>query len=163
MDGYLANRDRSLQWLFDTAGGEEANTDQFLADVDTAVMGRKTYEETKQIMADEPMFPGKQNIVLSSTRTGDVEDATFHNGDVVSLVRQLREQDGQNIWIVGGGKIVTELLQADLIDDWWIQIAPVVLGSGIRLFPEGDYFQRFKLVDVTHYDQLAEVRYTRLD
>ncbi len=161
LDGYLATPQHDLQWLFDTAGGDKANTDQFLNQVDTTIMGRKTYEVTKKAMHDEPLFPDKTNYVLSRTRQGKEEDAIYKSVAPVNLVQQLLKQPGGNIWIVGGGQIVTDLVAEDLIDEWWIQIAPVLLGRGIRLFSDGDYATRLKLIGVNHYDQLAELHLQR--
>ncbi|GEL14821.1 dihydrofolate reductase family protein [Pediococcus cellicola] len=161
LDGYLATPQHDLQWLFDTAGGDKANSDHFFKQVDTTIMGRKTYEVTKNTMGDELLFPDKTNYVLSRTREGQTRDATYMNQSPVDLVRHLQAQSGGNIWIVGGGQIVTDLVAEDLIDEWWIQIAPVLLGKGIRLFPEGDYERRLELIDVTHYDQLAELHLKR--
>ncbi|GEN94508.1 dihydrofolate reductase family protein [Pediococcus ethanolidurans] len=161
LDGYLATAQHDLQWLFDTAGGDKANSDQFFKQVDTTIMGRKTYEVTKNTMGDELLFPDKTNYVLSRTREGQTRDATYMNQSPVDLVRHLQAQSGGNIWIVGGGQIVTDLVAEDLIDEWWIQIAPVLLGKGIRLFPEGDCMTGLNLKAVARYDQLAELYFKR--
>ncbi|KIS03307.1 dihydrofolate reductase family protein [Paucilactobacillus wasatchensis] len=157
LDGYLATKNHNLQWLLDTAGGEVAGTDHFFEQIDTSIMGRKTYDVSKQIANDELLFPDKNNYVLSKTRQGTEADATYYDGSATKLVRALLQQSGGNIWIVGGGKIVTELLAENLIDEWWIQLAPVLLGEGIRLFPSGDYLDRLKLLGVKQYNQLAEL------
>ncbi|WPC17276.1 dihydrofolate reductase family protein [Pediococcus inopinatus] len=157
LDGYLATKKHDLQWLFDTAGGEEANTDQFLQQVDTTVMGRKTYDVTKKTMGNKLLFPDKTNFVLSRTRQGQETDAVYTKHSPVELVRQLQAKPGGNIWIVGGGQIVADLLAEDLIDEWWIQIAPVLLGEGIRLFPNGNYATCLNLEEVVQYNQLAEL------
>ncbi|MFD1465100.1 dihydrofolate reductase family protein [Lapidilactobacillus mulanensis] len=158
LDGYLATTDHNLQWLLETAGGESANSEQFFQQVDTSVMGRKTYEVSKRLAeTDSALFPSMTNYVLSRTRHGGEKDARYYDGSPVQLVRELLTQSGGNIWIVGGGQVVADLVAADLIDEWWIQIAPVLLGSGIQLFPEGDYATRLELVAVSKYDQLAEL------
>lgn len=161
LDGYLATTDHDLQWLMKTEGGEDANSDRFFKQIDTTIMGRKTYDVSKSLMGDELFFPDKDNYVLSRTRRGHEEDVTYYDGSPVELVHNLQKQAGGNIWIVGGGQLVTDLVAADLIDEWWIQIAPVLLGDGIRLFKKGDYATRLKLLDVNRYDQLAELHLRR--
>ncbi|MDV7718691.1 dihydrofolate reductase [Pediococcus ethanolidurans] len=161
LDGYLATPQHDLQWLFDTAGGDEANTNQFLKQVDTTIMGRKTYEVTKKTMGNELLFPDKMNYVLSRTHEGQTGDATYVNQSPVDLVRHLQTLSGSNIWIVGGGQVVTDLVAENLIDEWWIQVASVLLGKGIRLFPEGNYMTRLDLMEVVRYDQLAELHFKR--
>lgn len=50
---------------------------------------------------------------------------------------------------------------ADLIDEWWIQIAPVLLGNGKRLFEQSDYQTRLELIDITQMKQLTELHFRR--
>lgn len=157
LDGYLANEKHDLQWLLDTQGGDKANTEKFLKQVDTTIMGRKTYDVSKGLMNGALQFPDKTNYVLSRTKHGEVADAKYVQESPMQLVQELLAQSGGNIWIEGGGQLVVDLLENDLIDEWWIQIAPVLLGKGIRLFPNGDYSTHLKLLDVNRYDQLAEV------
>lgn len=161
LDGYLATVDHDLQWLLDTAGGASANSERFFDQIDTTIMGRRTYDITKKMLDGAPFFPAKTNYVLSKTRQGSESDAIYYQTSPVELVRDLLQQPGGNIWVVGGGQIVADLLAEDLIDEWWIQIAPVLLGAGVRLFPNGDYATRLKLVAVTRYDQLAELHLQR--
>ncbi|PIO83335.1 dihydrofolate reductase [Loigolactobacillus backii] len=161
LDGYLATKENNMQWLFDTAGGESANTAEFMAQIDTTIMGRKTYAITKKLMNNAPLFPDKTNYVLSRTRQGKETDAIYTHESPVTLVKQLRQRAGANIWIIGGGQIVAELVAADLIDAWWIQIAPVLLGDGIPLFPKGDYGTRLDVVAVKQYEQLMELQLRR--
>lgn len=161
LDGYLATTDHDLQWLLNTAGGESANSAGFFNQIDTTIMGRKTYDITKKMMHEGPFFPDKTNYVLSKTRRKSKNDAIYYQASPAKLVRDLLQRPGRNIWIVGGGQIVADLLAEDLIDEWWIQIAPVLLGAGIRLFPDGDYQAHLKLLEVTRYDQLAELHLQR--
>ena len=161
LDGYLATTKHNLQWLLDTPGGDKANSELFFDQIDTTIMGRKTYDVSKELMNNEPFYPDKTNYVLSNNRHGREADAIYYNNSPVKLVQDLLDQSGGNIWIVGGGQIVTDLLAANLIDEWWIQIAPVILGDGIRLFANGDYSTRLELLNVNQYDQLAELHLRR--
>jgi len=164
IDGYLATKDNRLDWLFQTGGADQAPTADFMQAIDTAIMGRHTYEYTMEQTTDQlinPYNPQTQSIVMTSQPTENTEHATFTNADVTTLVSQLKEKPGENIWIVGGSGVLMPLLTADLIDDLYIQIAPVLLGNGIPLFTAVDYSRRFELVATNHYGQLAEVHYQR--
>ena len=55
----------------------------------------------------------------------------------------------------------TPLLEADLIDEWYVQIAPVLLGTGKRLFEPGEYTTRLQFVDMTQMGELVEIHYQR--
>ena len=75
--------------------------------------------------------------------------------------KNFKKNEGKDIWIVGGGGLFSELIEADLIDEYWIQIAPVLLGKGKRLFEEGNYRQRLKFVETTHMGELTELHFKR--
>lgn len=62
--------------------------------------------------------------------------APYQSGDVATLVRDLQAQPDGGIWIVGGGW-VKALLEADLIDEWWVQVVPVLLGMASACLNQG--------------------------
>lgn len=156
LDGFLSTKTDDLQWLFDMDLQGTSTYDAFEQTFDTMVMGRTTYEETLKIMGDAPFYPGKQKIIFShhSELTTDGEVVV---GDPVPILKQLQQKSGQDIWIVGGGQLVTQLLEAGMIDEFYIQIAPVLLGQGKRLFENGDYTQRLDLVKTTQIGELTEL------
>ncbi|WP_338211415.1 dihydrofolate reductase family protein [Lactiplantibacillus paraxiangfangensis] len=164
IDGYLATKDNRLDWLFQTSGADEAPTKTFMQQVDTAIMGRHTYEYTMEQTTDQlinPFNPDTQSIVMTSAPHPGDDHTQFTNAAVTELVQGLRQKAGQNIWIVGGAGILMPLLEANLIDEMFIQIAPVILGSGIPLFTTINHQQRFELVATNQYGQLAEVHYRK--
>lgn len=160
LDGYLATSDDQLEWLFNTAGGDQTDYADFEKSLDTTVMGRVTYEEAKRMVGTDALYPNMTNYVFSRTMQ-DFPDAIGVNEDPVSFLKKLKEQPGKNIWIVGGGQLLKPILEADLIDEWWIQIAPVLLGEGKPLFEVGSYQRRLQLVEIKQFDQFAELHYQR--
>lgn len=159
LDGYLADEKDDLQWLFNTDLAGQSTFEGFEKLFDTMVMGRVTFEETVKMLNGAPFYPEKQKVILSRTRSGD----DFVNEDPVTAVKKLKQQSGKGIWIVGGGGVVTDLMKADLIDEYWIQIAPVLLGEGKRLFEPGDYQKRFTVADTTRLGQLTEMHLKRAE
>ncbi len=81
------------------------------------------------------------------------------NQDPVVFLSQLKKEKA--VWLVGGGNLLHPLLEADLIDEWYVQIAPVLLGKGKRLFEPGDYETRLQFVDMTQMGELVEIHYQR--
>ncbi len=159
VDGYIARENDSLDWLLGTEGEEEIGYSDFYATVDTILMGRRTYE---QILIQSPeKFPyeGKPCYVFSKTVAGSNDVVAFVNEDIVPFTRTLKEQGGQNIWIVGGGQVLRPMIQARLIDEFIIQIAPSIIGRGIPVFIPGDEDLRLKLLDVRRCQQFAELHY----
>mgnify|MGYP003574942496 FL=1 len=63
--------------------------------------------------------------------------------------------------MVGGGEVLQHLLRAKLMDEFIIQVAPVIIGRGIPLFVPGDQENELTLVDVRRYKQFAELYYLR--
>ena len=61
-------------------------------------------------------------------------NATLVKDDPAQAIARLKQQEGKNLLIFGSGKLISTLAQADLIDDYWLQLHPVVLGRGVSLF-----------------------------
>ena len=166
LDGYLAGRHDELDWLHATYLGEAGATtyDTFIETVDTLVMGRVTFEETmRSISLDD--WIGERSIIIFSRNTDYVYDdervTIVHTDPITYLIALQSEDDAGDIWIVGGGQLLKPILEADLIDEWWIQIAPVLLGQGKPLFEVGDYAKRLEFVDSTQMGELIELHYRR--
>ena len=159
LDGYLANDHDGLQWLFDTDLAGQSTYPDFEKRIDTLVMGRATYDTTLSMLGDEPFYPGMRKVVFTHADWTSSADTEFVSGDVVSVIQKLQQQSGSGIWIVGGGQLVADLLEAGVIAELWVQIAPVLLGQGKRLFPEGDYLQRLEFINQTQMGELSELHY----
>lgn len=159
LDGYLARENHSLDWLFGTEGGEDSGYQEFYESVDTILMGRSTYDQIGILSPDKFPYEGKPCYVFSRTMTGSNEHVTFINDDIVGFIQSLKEQEGKRIWMVGGGEILQPLLQAKLVDEFFIQITPTIIGRGIPLFVPGDHENQLKLVDVRRFGQFAELHY----
>jgi dihydrofolate reductase len=147
LDGYIAAEDGSFDgFIFegdhvDGINAEYADTlpTQFrealgLQDVpnrnfDTVLMGRNTYQVPGGLPSP---YAHLRQFVVSSTLTGTPDDVEVIRSDVAGRVAALKEEDGLDIWLCGGGKLAAELLP--LIDKMLIKIHPVVFGRGIPLF-----------------------------
>ncbi|MFE9325941.1 dihydrofolate reductase family protein [Nocardia sp. NPDC052278] len=99
---------------------------------DTLVMGRGTYAPAQAIGVTSPYAHMRQYIVSSSL--GRLDDPTVElvDGDPVGLVRHLKQEDGMDIWLAGGGKLAAQLLGE--IDELVIKSYPVVAGTGTPAF-----------------------------
>ncbi|MGX7198195.1 dihydrofolate reductase family protein [Enterococcus olivae] len=161
LDGFLADEQDNLQWLFDTDLAGVSTYEAFEKNIDTVVMGRVTYEETTKMLEEEPFYLGKEKIIFSRTKNEKIEEGYFTSENPVNVLQELQKKNGKDIWIVGGGGLLSELIEADLIDEYWIQIAPVLLGKGKRLFEEGNYRQRLEFVETTQMGELTELHFRR--
>ncbi|HEY6878659.1 MAG TPA: dihydrofolate reductase family protein [Polyangiales bacterium] len=135
VDGYIARRDGSIDWLSSVEReGEDYGYKKFMESVDTVVLGRNTYD----FISREPAWPfqGKRVVVLTHRPAAAKHGEQFFSGKPEQLVEQLGKRGAQSIY-VDGGTAVRGFLAAGLIDRMTISVVPVVLGGGIPLFGEG--------------------------
>lgn len=159
IDGYLAREDHRLDWLIGTEGEEETSYDDFYASVDTLIMGRNTYEQVLQLSPDEFPYEGKTCYIMSRTLQDSLKGTHIIREDILSFVKKLKDVSGQHIWIVGGGELLQSFIKAGLVDELYLQIAPVMIGRGIPLFSPADMESRFSLKEVQQYKQIAEMHF----
>lgn len=161
LDGFIATRDDSLDWLFKVEGEGDAGYAEYIENVDTVVMGRRTYD---WVMAQEDgKFPYTEQdcYVFTSSRTGQDNFVTFTDEDVASFVDRMLQKPGKDIWVVGGSQLLHAFLQERLIDEFIISIAPTLIGSGIPLFQESGFEQEFTLKSVKQYGQFSQLHLVR--
>lgn len=108
------------------------------------LFGRRTYEDllTTWNARGGPFKDALNNAhkyVASTNPTTKFEwpNSTLLSGDIPAAVADLKERSDTNLVIMGSGVLTSSLMAADLIDEYLLTIAPVVLGTGRRLFPEG--------------------------
>src|SRR3954452_1575597 len=138
MDGYIAEEDGGLQWLFDAAenpleGGDD-NYNAFYAQVKALAIGASTYE----IMLTHAWeYEGVPAWVFTHRElpTPDGADVRFVQGTVAEHIAAMRAEAGDgNLWVVGGGELASQFAEAGELDDVIVSYVPVVLGTGIGLF-----------------------------
>lgn len=145
LDGYIAAEDDDLSWLeMVETPGEDYGYKTFIEGVDTVIMGRRTYEKVKSF-GEEFIHKGRKCYVVSKTMTGSDDNVEYFGGELRELVEKLQSQPGKAIFVDGGGETIRSLRNEDLIDDYIVSIIPVMLGRGIRLFPETDKEMRREL------------------
>ena len=161
LDGYIARTDGSVDWLpAPVIGGEDYGYAAFLETVDTLVMGRKSYD---QMLTFGPWpYGGRRCVVFSGTRGGQRDaHAEFVDGDIAACVRELKTESGDGgIWLFGGAEVAAACLAGDVVDEIILTTVPLLLGDGIRLFPETTWMTRLRLEDVRSFsDGLVQQRY----
>ena len=152
LDGVTESPD---QWQFDHFDEDMmATMGAHIAEVDTVLLGRVTYQEWAPYWptsTDEPFASHINNTpkYVISTTLDKVEwkNATLIKGNLAEEIARLKQQPGKNIAVEGSPTLVRSLLQNDLLDELTLMLHPVVAGSGKRLFKDGGDLKRLKLVD----------------
>ncbi|MEP6922448.1 MAG: dihydrofolate reductase family protein [bacterium] len=138
LDNYFARKDDSVDWLL-WSNEAMAVMKDYWKTIDTMVMGRKTYEAGLKLSkgARNP-YPGIKSYVFSQTLKQPRGEKGFEvvSQDAADFVSNLKQQDGKDICVMGGGLLAKSLLEANLIDEIGFNIHPVLLGSGVPLFHE---------------------------
>lgn len=135
LDNKITRPDGAIDWLPDPSAGEDYGYQDFLATVDTLIMGYKTYEVC--VSFGEWPYADKKTLAFTRDKFKPViPQAELINQDPVLFMRELLPQDGKDIWLIGGGEIITLLHDAGLIDSYILAFIPLILGEGIPLFPE---------------------------
>ena len=116
------------------------------------LLGRKTFEIFASYWPhheeEGAAINNATKYVASNTLTGhEWRKSVFLNGDVVQQIRDLKQQDGPDLQVHGSGNLIQTLLAHELVDEFWLKIFPVTLGTGKRLFGAGTMPAAFTLVE----------------
>lgn len=143
--------------------GEGNGVDKYLKDLaafDTVIMGKNTYEFGYKfgLKPGQPAYPNMEHYIFSDTLTFENKNNFVHikklNLDEINKVKQ---QNGTDIYLCGGGQFAGWLLDNEYIDILKIKLNPLILGKGIRLF--GDSTKNFKieLIDTETYENGLQI------
>ncbi len=161
LDGYIARPDGSVDFLFMPKYYSMA---PFFKTIDAAIMGRKTYDAALKMGGGSFGGSSMATYVMSrSLPVGVRNGAHFVKQSPAPLVRTLRAKPGKNIWLMGGGELARAFLKADLVDELYLGVVPVLIGAGIPLFPAGFPQREFELMENKTYSKgMIALKYKRV-
>jgi dihydrofolate reductase len=162
LDGYIARPDGSVDFLFMP---KDYSMGPFFKRVDTAVMGRKTYEVGLK-MSGGKTFNGyglKCYVFSKKQKPGERGGVTFVRAPAKAWLAPLQEQEGKDLWLMGGGELARIFLQDDLVDELYLGVVPTLIGQGIPAFPNGFPQREFALAENKSFSKgLIALRYERV-
>ena len=173
VDGFIADADNSLDWLFEVPrnGGSGAEGfGDFFGEIGAMAMGATTYEwvfaherlderpeKWAEWYGDTPtwVFTHRELPTVSGA------DIRFVEGNVVPVHAAMVEAaGGRNVWLVGGGELVGAFADAGLLDEIHLGMQPVFLGAGAPLLPRRLTSKRVRLESVHQDGQQVRLVYS---
>ncbi len=157
LDGFIEGPNGEIDWcIMDTELASDDFLGDLLDDIDTIFYGRISYDLWGNFMPDENLLiamreayekiNSKKKYVFSTTKTTD-ENAVIINSNIKEKVMEILQQPGKNIWMYGGGKLITTFINLGMIDVFRLAVHPVILGSGKPLFKDIGKRVNLKLID----------------
>jgi len=128
-----------------------------MAETDAQLFGRKTYDKMAAFwptVGDDDPFAKHLNSVTKYVASRTITEATWEgttvlNGDVAAQVREIKQRDGGTISVLGSAELAQTLMASDLIDEYFLAVHPILLGSGKKLFRDAEQVRKLELADAT--------------
>lgn len=164
LDGYIADENGRVDWLEGQDPDAETRDTyaEFIEDVDTVIMGWNTYHQVAtELSPDEWAYHGLVSYVVTHRELPSTEEIIFTGKSPCSIVEELRQEEGKNIWVCGGADIIRQMMESDQIDEYYISVIPTILGKGIRLFGADLKERKLQLIHTQSYNGITDLVYTR--
>ncbi|WP_081744930.1 dihydrofolate reductase family protein [Arthrobacter sp. H14] len=169
LNGYIADEANSLEWLFAVEAPDWQQYEEFFDAVGAMVEGSTTYEWVLNFegLLEQPekwkeLYGSRRTFVFTSRDLPkpDGADVQFVSGGVADAFPAIAEAAGdKDIWVVGGGDLAGQFLDAGLLTELQISVAPVALTGGAPLLPRRIESDRLKLRSVEKMGQFAHMTY----
>ena len=161
LDGFIATSEGGYGWIagdgtHDLDTKDRWNYEAFLQTVDLVIMGKNCFD---QKMHED--FTDQKVWVATSESLDDSGNVHFIRGDIADVVVREKSRSGKNIFIFGGGKVAHHFLQSDAIDEYYIGIVPIILGSGKPLFVGGSPEIPLRLKNIISEEGVVVLHYVR--
>ena len=163
LDGKIAKPDGSVEWLESIPNPEKTDYGyaKFYDSIDTTIQGYSTYDQILGFDIDFP-YTGKKNYVVTRKQNlAPSKDVEFITQDHADFIRDLKKEEGKDIWLIGGGQINSLMLKEQLIDEILVFVMPIILSDGINMFEAIPIETSLKLLEAKPYESGAvELRYS---
>lgn len=160
VDGYIAGPNGEMDWVvWNWDEGLKNYVEALTEPVDCIVLGRKLAEGFIPYWASHPEEEGASKInntrkvVFTKTlHQSQWDNTVLAKGELVQEITKLKEQEGGDIIVYGGGTFVSALIQKRLIDEYHLFINPTAIGKGMAIFKEVGNKQHLTLVNATAFN-----------
>jgi dihydrofolate reductase len=168
LDGFIARPDGSLDWLTSipkSQTGDDYGYTDLLNSIGTTIMGRRTYEEIIGFGVDWP-YVGLDSYVVTTNENFKIQSPNTYilTKNWKDLVTELKKKKAKDIWLIGGGQLITTFINEGLLDKMIISIIPKIIGEGLPLFANKPKETNWKLTEAKPYDTgVVNLTYEKAD
>ena len=160
-DGYIARPNGDIEWLTNRPAPKGFyGLPAFERTIDTKILGRKTFDFAVGMGGG---FGGKTQHFVFSRRpppSSLPSGVQFVTESIPAFANRLRQSEGKNIWMMGGGELIASFLDAGAIDEMVVSIVPMLIGDGIPLIARRHREVPLSLRSVTPFpDGVVQVHY----
>lgn len=159
LDNFIEGPNGEIDWCFTD---QDYGMKDFFEQIDSLFIGRKSYELMQSMGEDAlPGFPKLKEYVFSNTLSEVKPDAIIVKGNIIDEIKKIKSLPGKDIWLFGGTSLISELMNANLVDEIILAMHPVLLGNGKPLFENLRGKINLKHVRTTPYNSgLVMLSYT---
>ncbi|HSF54253.1 MAG TPA: dihydrofolate reductase family protein [Algoriphagus sp.] len=158
LDGFISGPNGEIDWLIkDEERDFGTILFEILDGIDAIFYGRVSYDLWGNYQPDEKSSPqlkssfrllhSKKKFVFSKTRQSENSNVIFINTDLKERILEIKQKVTGDIWLYGGGNLITTIANLGLIDEFRLAVHPVILGNGIPLFQDIEKRIGLQLVD----------------
>ena len=162
LNGKIAKTDGSVDWLESIPNPEKIDHgfEEIYKSIDTTIQGYKTYELILNRGIEIPSTDKKNYVITRKQHLANTKHVEFIKENHVDFIKQLKKQEGKDIWLIGGGQINTLLFNENLIDEMQVFVMPIVISNGIELFELMPNERMIKLIEAKSYSTgVVELKY----
>jgi dihydrofolate reductase len=155
LDGKIARKDGSLDWLFALANPNQIDHGyaDFLKGIGTTIMGKNTYNEILDFGVEWPYKGMDSYIATTDTEFQATTPETYIiSSNIADHINKLKGQSQKDIWLIGGGQLVAYFLNNELLERMILTLIPTIIGVGISLFPDNPKETKWILSNVEKFE-----------
>ncbi|NQU55061.1 MAG: dihydrofolate reductase [Bacteroidetes bacterium] len=162
LNGKIAKSDGSVDWLESIPNPNKLDYgySDFYKSIDITIQGNTTYKQIIGWGIDFPYADKKNYVLTRKQELQNTKDVEFISENHIDFIKQIKKENKQDIWLIGGGQINTMLLNENLIDEIQLFVMPVIIESGIELFETLPKETKLKLIETKSYSTgVVELKY----
>lgn len=131
LDSFIEGPNGEYDWCFTD---QDYGMNDFFKRIDAVFIGRKSYELVQTTEGSSDWMPKAEEFVFSTTLESVPEGKVLIRDNIQERVTKIKNRPGKDIWLFGGANLTETLMQLGLVDELWLSVHPILLGSGKPLF-----------------------------